>query len=237
MSPQIHAQIYKNHFVWNNTINAYSFDVSLITCREKCELFQNGLEPYCKTTDQRMKHNEPRNERHASNERLLKNPGFVRILTSELKRLKNDRKYHKADYIRFFSFGDLSCIEDLIKIVELSLKNSDVEFWLSTNHQNSHILTEYFIKRKLTKPENLTIRLSLPLVYGKELFIESFEPYGVTFSTITNDKNQSNCIKSKNGSNCGSCSDCWNGAIKIIKYFNHGLLKHRLTDYLEFFKK
>ena len=235
MSPQIQPQIYKNSFVWNDTINAYSFDISLITCREKCELYLNGLDPYCKTTDQRMKHSEPRNERHAQNERLLKNSDFVRILTSELKRLKNDRKYHKADYIRFFSFGDLSCIEDLIKIVELSLKNPDVKFWLST--QNDHTLTEYFIKRKLTKPKNLTIRFSLPLINGMEFMIKQFDPYGITFSTITNDKKESNCIKSKNGSNCGSCSDCWNGAIKIIKYLNHGLLKHRLTDYFRLHNK
>ena len=68
-----------------------------------------------------------------------------------------------------------------------------------------------------------------------DFLMENFDKFGIVYSTITTNKKDSNCEKSITG-NCGICSLCWKKGQKLIKYFNHGYLKHRLRDYLKFYK-
>lgn len=221
---------------WNKKLNAYSFDTNINQCSKNCELMQNGLKPYCISLKERFKNYIKWHNKLNKNEKLLKSANFEPIMNKEIKEIYLQTR-DKTVYIRLYSFGDLSCVEDLIKWCNIARKNPNVEFWLSTRQDS--ILFEYFNAEKINsaqkKPKNLTIRYSLPLIEGMDFMIKNFDKFNIVYSTITDDKNQANCKKSKLNSSCGKCSDCWNPSIKIIKYFNHGNMLNKLTEYLRFF--
>ena len=225
---------------WNKKLNAFSFDTNVNQCSKNCELMLNGLKPYCISLKERFKNYIKWHNKLNKNEKALKSADFETIMNKEIRE-KYLQTRDKTVYIRLYSFGDLSCVEDLIKWCNIARTNPNVEFWLST--RQDWILEKYFassenavkIDSVQKKPKNLTIRYSLPLIEAMDMTMQNFDKFGIVYSTITNDKIQANCRKSKLNSSCGKCSDCWNSSIKIIKYFNHGNMINKLTEYLRFF--
>ncbi len=215
-----------SYLTYNKSINAYSFDIGINSCSKNCELMRSGLRPYCISLLERWKNNRFIKPRLRRSEKLLDSKDFVKVMNREIKLTRSNK-------IRVYSYGDLLDIDNLKKWSFIAKLNPGVDFWLST--RQDHILTDYFDKKKLKTPDNLTIRYSLPLIMGMDFIMENFDKFGIVYSTITTNKKDSNCEKSITG-NCGICSLCWKKGQKLIKYFNHGYLKHRLRDYLKFYK-
>lgn len=211
------------YLVLNKKLGSWCFGVGIDLCSKNCELFENGLIPYCQQATRRNK--KGMNPRFKKSEKLLKSKSFEKIISLDIRK-------SRSFLIRLYDYGDLLCVEDLIKWVNVAKMNSKTNFWLSTRQDS--ILFDYFVNKGLKKPVNLVIRYSLDQIETPKFLLDFFDKYGIVRSIITPDKELANCNASKTGS-CGDCVDCWDPLKKLIIYFNHGQMKHRLKDYLRFF--
>ncbi len=101
----------------NKKLNALSFDTSISQCSKSCELYQSGLIPYCKQSLDRLFFS-PFALRLERNTRKIKLDNFERLVNQELRQLRPNN-----NLIRLYSFGDLSCVEDLQKWIRISKMN------------------------------------------------------------------------------------------------------------------
>ncbi len=112
----------------------------------------------------------------------------------------------KPDVFRWHDSGDVQDLDHLNKIYEVCRLSPSKRHWLPTR--------EAWIQKHLaSKPENLIIRFSMPMV--DQAPAGSFEHY----STVV--KSGANCPAPQQDNECRDCRNCWNSEIKNVSYGIH----------------
>ena len=112
----------------------------------------------------------------------------------------------KSKYFRWHDSGDVQDLEHLQKIYAVCRLTPSRMHWMPTK--------EAWIKKYLKhKPENLTIRLSSPMV--------DQGPISSWPNTSTVVTKKATCPAPKQGGQCLDCRRCWNPKIKNISYGQH----------------
>ena len=112
----------------------------------------------------------------------------------------------KPDVFRWHDSGDVQDLDHLNKIYEVCKLSPSKRHWLPTR--------EAWIQKHLaSKPENLIIRFSMPMV--DQAPAGSFEHY----STVV--KSGANCPAPQQDNECRDCRNCWNSEIKNVSYGIH----------------
>ena len=112
----------------------------------------------------------------------------------------------KPDVFRWHDSGDVQDLDHLQKIYEVCRLSPSKRHWLPTR--------EAWIQKHLaSKPKNLIIRFSMPMV--DQAPAGSFEHY----STVV--KSGATCPAPKQDNECRDCRNCWNSEIKNIAYGIH----------------
>ena len=112
----------------------------------------------------------------------------------------------KPDVFRWHDSGDVQDLNHLQKIYEVCRLSPSKRHWLPTR--------EAWIQKHLaSKPENLIIRFSMPMV--DQAPAGSFEHY----STVV--KSGANCPAPQQDNECRDCRNCWNSKIKNVSYGIH----------------
>ena len=112
----------------------------------------------------------------------------------------------KPDVFRWHDSGDVQDLDHLQKIYEVCRLTPGKRHWLPTR--------EAWIQKHLdSKPENLIIRFSMPMV--DQAPAGSFEHY----STVV--KSGANCPAPQQDNECRDCRNCWNSEIKNVSYGIH----------------
>ena len=192
-----------------------SYDMDLKTCQDSCN-YGKSLIGYCQN-----------NMQYKRNTKLIKTKSFVDELNKEIKRIN----CHK---IRFFgTSGDLTDLNDLLKICYLAELNPNNKFWLPTHRMDIPIK---YIDLGFKIPNNITIRISNPLINlpMPQSIIDICLKYGFTYSRTSLNKSLVNCKSSMNKKSCldNNCSKCFDKDTKEIVYFLHGkLAKPRLKKW------
>ena len=126
------------------------------------------------------------------------------------------KRTNTSGYFRWHDSGDIQNLEHLKAIVEVANRLDGIRFWLPTLEKK--IINE--AKRDgLNIPQNLTIRLSSPMVNSK--------PSGAwqNTSTVTTKKDMKItgelCRSYEQGGKCLTCRACWDKEIQNITYLKH----------------
>lgn len=132
---------------------------------------------------------------HVRRREALDHPDFIDAFVIVLTRLaKNARK---MPYFRWFDAGDLPNLEAFDKIIEIAKWTPMIEHWLPTRELA-------LVRQRLDCfPENLTVRLSAPMVG------QSITPLpGTTWSGV-DVPGIAQCPAPQQNNQCGSCRMCW----------------------------
>ena len=112
----------------------------------------------------------------------------------------------KPDVFRWHDSGDVQDLDHLKKIYEVCRLTPGKRHWLPTR--------EAWIQKHLaSKPKNLIIRFSMPMV--DQAPAGSFEHYSTVVTA------QATCPAPHQGNECKDCRNCWNKEIKNISYGQH----------------
>lgn len=201
-----------NHLSKPTALNCMSFDLPVSQCENNCFYGKQNL---CYALPKNNIHETylKRKNKLQNNLEFLNSDNFVNEFSIELK-------INCISHFRFFSSGDISTIDQFLKIIQVCEILPKIKFWLPTHRQD--ILLEYFDKLNLKKPKNVNILYSLPMInYDIPKFIKQWsKKHKIGLSNVSTDKRKVNCQKSLNHGKCGSCFDCFSK--KNIVYFLHG---------------
>ena len=123
------------------------------------------------------------------------------------------KRYCSDGHHRWFDGGDLQSYEMLMAIDSVARQTPQIKHWLPTKEYG--IVSKYF--KYNTEPENLTIRVSAPMIDGKPS--KRFK-YTSTVHKI-NPPQGVECEARKRNNNCGPCRACWDKRIRNISYPKH----------------
>jgi hypothetical protein len=122
-------------------------------------------------------------------------------------------------YFRWFDSGDLQSVEMLQKIVQVCINTPDITHWLPTR-EKAVILQ--FVKEGGVVPDNLTIRLSAPMVDKKAGMCKVT---GCTSSTVSTEgavfPEAYHCPSRHQNNKCGDCRACWDRSVDWVDYHKH----------------
>ena len=111
----------------------------------------------------------------------------------------------RQEWFRWHDAGDVQDLEHLNKIFEICRATPATNHWVPTR--------EAWIKEHLPrKPENLVIRFSPPMI-GQQ--VDS----GPNSSAVV--ESGATCPAPSQGGKCGDCRQCWDPAVKVVKYGKH----------------
>jgi len=128
----------------------------------------------------------------------MKHPAWVTAMVAVIKRQK---------WFRWHDAGDVQDQQHLQKIFEICRLTPDTRHWLPTR--------EAWIKDHLaSKPENLVIRFSPPMVNQRA-------PESWPNSSMVVDKGYHTCPAPAQGGKCLDCRQCWDPDIKVVSYGKH----------------
>ena len=117
-------------------------------------------------------------------------------------------------YHRWHDSGDLQSIEHLDMIVEVCKNTPDIKHWLPTKEKG---IVSKFIADGGTFPDNLSIRLSMPMV--------DMLPTDSLVNTSTVHKNHKpigyECPARSQGNACLDCRACWDKSVSNVSYPKH----------------
>jgi len=121
-------------------------------------------------------------------------------------------------FFRFHDSGDVQSLEHLRKIVEIAKRCPSCKFWLPTKENG--IVLQFLKSEKL--PENLTVRLSCPMMDGENLAVKKMaRENGLTVAGASSDMGKVNCKAYLTDGKCGDCRACWNKDVFEIVYKKH----------------
>lgn len=119
-------------------------------------------------------------------------------------------------FFRWHDSGDLQSVAHLDAIVTIARKLPDVKFWLPT-------LERVFVQRYLdnggTIPNNLTIRLSTPMLDGKPRHPLVGCQSSCVYTVLP--KQGFACPAPSQGGNCKACRACWDKDVPVVAYKHH----------------
>jgi hypothetical protein len=134
-----------------------------------------------------------------------------RSAMSELIRLKYRKKTPELRFFRWHDSGDVQSVPHLSAIARIARENPDIRFWLPT--KETRFVAEFL--RDESCPENLTIRVSNPLV-GQSRFPLSGLPASSVGAGIGY-----RCPASNQDGKCLDCRECWNSDAPMVDYPKH----------------
>ena len=152
-------------------------------------------------------------------DKILNEPYWVdaMIYTLNNKRIAKDL----LTIFRWHDSGDLQSMQHFRKIIEIARMTPAITHWLPTKEVK---LMKEFVKTGEKLPKNLNVRVSAFMINGKPIKLK-----GMTTSVVvTKDR----LGKSKgldcpvysdpsHGSQCGSCTACYDSTVKNINYQQH----------------
>ena len=125
----------------------------------------------------------------------------------------------KLSFFRFHDSGDIQNVAHLEKIVEIAKRCSSCKIWLPT--KENAIVLQYLAAHK-SFPENLTVRLSCPMMDGENLAVKNLAAKnGLCVASASRNMEIVNCHAYKTDGACGDCRACWNKNVFEITYKRH----------------
>jgi hypothetical protein len=140
--------------------------------------------------------------------KAIKAAQYVRLasLNSELWTAAIVTQIKRQKFFRWHDAGDVQDLDHLNKIYDVCRLTPSVKHWMPTR--------EAWIKDHLdSKPDNLVIRFSAPM-------IDQAAPASWPNSSEVVTEGAT-CPAPKQNNSCGDCRQCWDPAIKTIKYGKH----------------
>ena len=140
--------------------------------------------------------------------KAIKAAQYVRLasLNSELWTAAIVTQIKRQAYFRWHDAGDVQDLDHLNKIYEVCRLTPGTKHWMPTR--------EAWIKDHLdSKPDNLVIRFSAPM-------IDQAAPASWPNSSEVVTEGAT-CPAPQQGNSCGDCRQCWDPAVKTIKYGKH----------------
>ena len=140
--------------------------------------------------------------------KAIKAAQYVRLasLNNELWTAAIVTQIKRQKYFRWHDAGDVQDVQHLNKIYEVCRLTPGTKHWMPTR--------EAWIKDHLdSKPDNLVIRFSAPM-------IDQAAPASWPNSSEVVTEGAT-CPAPKQGNSCGDCRQCWDPAVKTIKYGKH----------------
>ena len=135
-------------------------------------------------------------------------PRFVEAMTFMIKRYSA-----KSGYFRWFDSGDLKDMAMLEKIVLICQQTPEIEHWLPTREVK--VVSDY-LKIYKQFPDNLTVRVSSPMIDGK--------PLNFDYTSTVHHKEKAmghDCPSRFQDNECRDCRACWNKEVKNVSYHKH----------------
>lgn len=131
---------------------------------------------------------------------LLWVPAMVKLITGQ-------------EFFRWHDSGDLQGLWHLEKIIAVAEKTPATSHWLPTKEKK---IVNDFLKSGKTFPNNLIVRLSMPMIdmapkgnYHYTSTVHTSQPFGYP------------CPAYQQGGECRECRACWNKGITNISYPKH----------------
>jgi len=135
-------------------------------------------------------------------------PRFVEAMTFMIKRYSA-----KSGYFRWFDSGDLKDMAMLEKIVMICQQTPKIEHWLPTREVK--VVSDY-LKIYKQFPDNLTVRVSSPMIDGK--------PLNFDYTSTVHHKEKAmghDCPARFQDNECRDCRACWSKEVKNVSYHKH----------------
>ena len=115
----------------------------------------------------------------------------------------------KSKWFRWHDSGDIQSVEHLFKIFSIARLTPDTKHWLPTREA----WTQKYDNKKY-KPDNLTLRFSMPMVDQ-----EAAGSWQNT-STVVSGAGRT-CPAPDQGNECKDCRACWDPSVKNVAYGKH----------------
>jgi len=116
----------------------------------------------------------------------------------------------KSKWFRWHDSGDVQSLKHLKKIFQVARLTPGVKHWMPTREA----WTQKYDNKKY-KPDNLTLRFSMPMVN---------QPAAGNWnntSTVVTDPAKVTCPASKQDNKCLDCRACWDPSVKNVAYGKH----------------
>jgi len=115
----------------------------------------------------------------------------------------------KSKYFRWHDSGDVQSVEHLLKIFTVARLTPETKHWLPTREA----WTQKYDNKKY-KPDNLTLRFSMPMV--DQPAAGSWQ----NTSTVVSGAGRT-CPAPDQGNECKECRACWDPSVKNVAYGKH----------------
>ena len=135
-------------------------------------------------------------------------PDWVKNMTELIARKLANRE----KVFRWHDSGDLQSVEHLSKIVQIAKNLPDVRFWLPTRERK---LIALWTLANGDFPDNLTVRVSMPMIGQKAI-----RNYSYVQSTV-GAGNGFKCPARSQGNECKDCRACWDKNVRSVDYSQH----------------
>ena len=119
----------------------------------------------------------------------------------------------KSGHMRWFDSGDLDSMAMLEKIVMVCQNTPTISHWLPT--REAKVVSDY-LKVYKQFPDNLTVRVSAPMIDGK--------PPNFEYTSTVHHKQKPighDCPSRFQDNKCLACRACWSKEIKNVSYHKH----------------
>ena len=123
----------------------------------------------------------------------------------------------REQYFRWHDSGDIFSLEYLEMIVDVVKATPDTKHWLPTREL---MTVRRYQLRHGAFPENLVVRLSLPMVNPAESQILAMaRAFQLPLSAVSTQG--FTCSAPTNGNACGNCRKCWSPNVGLVTYRKH----------------
>lgn len=125
-------------------------------------------------------------------------------------------------YFRWHDSGDVQGYNHLHNIMVVANHTPNVKHWLPTRE---YALIREWVRNGKDIPENLVIRVSVPMIGGMDGAKEwdNFSTVDVPSlpENVKMDVSRVDCPAYTQGGKCGSCRSCWDRSVNMINYPLH----------------
>lgn len=148
----------------------------------------------------------------------LQRPQWVAVMAELLS-----RRYPGGGHFRWHDSGDLQSLEHLRAICAVAERTPDIAHWLPT--RETRLVLEYLRSYgRAAIPENLTVRISAPMIGGKVPTFPALQgsaTVSVISRTDTDYPDAHDCPSRFQNGRCGDCRACWSRTIPVVSYRLH----------------
>lgn len=127
------------------------------------------------------------------------------------------RESAASGFFRWHDSGDLQSVDHLEAIAEVARRTPQIRHWLPTREYR--IVAEWTAVNHI--PENLTIRVSAPMIDGAAPMIRTANGrLPVSYVHHVGEPRGQVCPAPKQGNQCGACRACWDASVDV-SYHRH----------------